>query len=137
LATTRVQVQVEDCIRDHWLPERFGQEFHRKRLSLSSGGVFDFDAVSADRKIVVSISTSGATTASGKRAVGKLMKIRADMFFFLLLPEAERRIIVLTEPDMHELCESERTAGRVPDSIEFTPTDIPEELRSRLLAARS
>jgi len=37
-----------------------------------SGGVFDFDAVSDDGKIVASISTSGSKTATGKYAVGKM-----------------------------------------------------------------
>jgi hypothetical protein len=49
---------------------------HRERCALSFGGVFDFDSVSADGTIALTISTSGATTASGKHAVGKLMKIQ-------------------------------------------------------------
>ncbi len=51
MADTRIQIQVEDWIRRNWMPKKFGQKFHRERLQLSSGGVFDFDAVSADNKI--------------------------------------------------------------------------------------
>ncbi|MFV2045429.1 MAG: hypothetical protein ACC700_19630, partial [Anaerolineales bacterium] len=71
MADTRVQAEVEDWVRMHWMPETFGMPFYRERIQLTSGGVFDFDAVNSDRSIVASISTSGATTASGKRAVGK------------------------------------------------------------------
>jgi hypothetical protein len=42
-------------------------------------------------------------TAGGKHAVGKMLKIRSDMYF-LLLAEAERRIVVLTEKDMNDRC---------------------------------
>jgi hypothetical protein len=76
-------------------------------VKLSSGGVFDFDAVSADRSIVATISTSGTKTASGKHAVGKLLKLRADMLF-LLLANAPRSLVVLTERDMYDLCLKER-----------------------------
>lgn len=135
MADTRVQLEVEDWVRAHWMPNQYGQRFHRERLRLSSGGVFDFDAVSSDGKIVATISTSGATTASGKRAVGKLLKIRSDMFF-LLLAEAERRLVLLTERDMYDLCRSEKESGRVPASIEFVHVQIPAELAARLKAAR-
>jgi hypothetical protein len=136
MADTRVQLEVEDWVRRTWMPDRFGQKFNRDRCKLSSGGVFDFDAVSDDAKIVASISTSGAKTASGKPAVGKLLKLRSDMLFLLLAQEAEKRIIILTEPDMYELCNKERSGGRVPLSIEFVLATIPDELRQKLQDAR-
>jgi hypothetical protein len=104
-------------------------------LKLRSGGVFDFDAVSDDHSIVATISTSASKTAGGKHAVGKILKLRSDMLF-LTLVEAKRRVIVLTEQDMHIQCGKETTGGRVPPEIEFACAPIPEELRSRLVAAR-
>lgn len=68
MADTRVQLEVEDWVRDVWMQEQFACEFYRKRLSLISGGVFDFDAVSKDGKIAACISTSEGKTASGKHA---------------------------------------------------------------------
>lgn len=135
MADTRIQIEVEDWVRRNWMSNQFGQKFYRERLSLSSGGVFDFDAVSEDHKIVASISTSGSKTVTGKHAVGKLLKIRSDMFF-LLLANAERRLVILTEPDMFELCQKEAEGGRVPSSIEFFCAQIPDDLIVRLQSAR-
>jgi len=104
-------------------------------MLLTSGGVFDFDAVSADKSIVASISTSGARTVSGKNATGKLMKLRSDMLF-LLLSNAPRKIIVLCELDMHLLCQREGVNGRTPKEIEFFHAPLPDELALKLAAAR-
>src|SRR5208283_4807902 len=50
--------------------------------------------------------------------------------------EAERRVIVLTEPDMCRQCKKE-AGGRAPPEIEFVCAKIPEPLRARLLVAGS
>jgi hypothetical protein len=117
------------------MPATFGQQFRRERLRLESGGVFDFDAVSSDDQVVASISTSGGKTSSGKLAVGKLHKLRADMLF-LIMVNAERRLMVLTEPDMYELCLKEQNGGRVPTGIEFHLVALPLELKNKLVKAR-
>ena len=135
MADTRCQVECEDWIRREWMPIYFGQPFYRERMLLSSGGVFDFDAVSADKTIVASISTSGARTASGRHAGGKMMKLRSDMLF-LLLSEAPRKVLVLCEADMYALCQREREGGRVPKEIEFVYAPLPDDLATRLVAAR-
>jgi hypothetical protein len=136
MADTRIQLEVEDWVRREWMRERYQQPFSRERLRLSSGGVFDFDAVSHDNKIVATISTSGSKTATGKHAVGKLLKIRSDMFF-LLLAAAQRRIVVLTERDMYDLCIKEVTGGRVPSNIEFVHAEISPQLASKLKSAKA
>jgi hypothetical protein len=135
VADSRVQLEVEDWIRDTPLRTTFGQRFHRERVRLSSGGLFDFDGVSDDRKVVVSVSTSGASTATGKLAVGKLTKIRADVLF-LLLAEAEHRVLCLSEQDMFQLCQKEMRAGRLPKEVQVLRVELPSELDQRLKAAR-
>jgi hypothetical protein len=136
MADTRIQLEVEDWVRRNWMPIQYGAKFSRERLRLRSGGVFDFDAVSEDHSIVATISTSGSKTSGGKHAVGKILKLRSDMLF-LTMVEAQRRIIVLTEQDMCDQCEKEALGGRVPKEIEFVCVPIPEELRTRLIVARS
>ena len=135
MADTRIQLEVEDWVRRNWMPAQFGAKFSRERLRVRSGGVFDFDAVSEDHSIVATISTSGSKTSSGKNAVGKILKLRSDMLF-LTMVEAERRVVVLTERDMLDQCQKESEGGRVPKEIEFVCSTIPEELRTRLIAAR-
>lgn len=90
MANTRTQVEIEDWLRINWLPNQFGQKFRRERLKINAGGVFDFDAVSDDSKIVVNISTSSAITSSGKEAIGKLHKLHSDIMF-LSMTDCEKK----------------------------------------------
>lgn len=55
---------------------------------------------------------------------------------FLMMAEAKRRIIVLTERDMYDQCEKEKAGGRVPPEIEFACATLPNEINTRLIAAR-
>jgi len=135
MADTRVQLEVEDWVRRNWMAQQYGMSFSRERLRLRSGGVFDFDAVSADQSIVATISTSGSKTSGGKNAVGKMLKLRSDMLFLTMI-DAKRRIVVLTERDMCDQCEKEMQGGRVPPEIEFVCAILPDEIRTRLIAAR-
>ena len=136
MADTRIQLEVEDWVRTVWMRERFGQKFRRERLPLRSGGKFDFDAVSADEKVIATISTSSSLTSGGKHGVGKMMKLRSDMLF-LIMAAAERRLVVLTEADMYKRCLAEVEGGRVPPEVEFVLAAIPAELRTRLEQAKA
>ena len=135
MADTRCQVECEEWVRREWMSREFGQPFSPERMPLSSGGNFAFDAVSEDKTIIANISTSGARTASGKLAVGKLMKIRSDLYF-LLLGRARRKVMVLCEADMYELCKVEQARGRIPLEIELCHATLPVELTERLVTAR-
>lgn len=135
MTDTKTQREVEAWVRREWMPKRYGQTFSEKNLRLSSGGVFEFDAVSADGKIVANVSTSGSKTSSGKGATGKMMKVRSDIYF-LLLARAERRVVLLTEQDMYEHWLKEVEKGRVPKSIELEHVKIPTSLNARLISTR-
>lgn len=135
MADTRTQAQVANWVRDHWMPRKFGQGFRQERILLSSGGKFRFSAVSADGRIVASISTSGGKTSSGKLGVGKLQKLRSDMLF-LTMASAKRRLLILTQADMYEVCLKEVQRGRVPGGIEFHLAALPTELVRKLNRAR-
>lgn len=135
MANTRVQLEVEDWVRREWLPKFYNQQFRRERLRLSAGGVFDFDAVSSDNSIVANISTSSGLTSGGRSPAGKIQKLRADMLF-LLMVKAEKRLIVLTEKGMYDLCLKEKGNGRVPLEIEFVLVELHETLSKSLQDAR-
>lgn len=59
------------------------------------------------------------------------------MLFLTTAEGVARRLLVLTELDMHELCLREQRGGRVPVGIEFILAEIPAELRERLRTARA
>ena len=55
---------------------------------------------------------------------------------FLLMTQAKKRLIILTEKDMYELCRKEKVNGRVPDEIDFLLALLPVALAVTLKEAR-
>ncbi|MGA2266064.1 MAG: hypothetical protein ABSH10_06490 [Phycisphaerae bacterium] len=135
MADTRDQLEAENWVRNEWMPSQYGQKFSKKKVPLTSGGVFEFDAVSDDGTILAAISTSEGTTSSGRRASGKVKKIYSDIYF-LLLTKDKRRIIIFTEQSMHERFQKEKTRGRVDHTIEFVCAELPETLINKLRVSR-
>ena len=135
MASTAIQSEVERWIREEWLRRRFGRSFTKKNVRLKSGGEFEFDAVSDDDKVVANISTSSLKTASGNVGAGKIYKVRSDIYFLLLAPCA-KKLMLLTDSDMHEAWLKQIDRGRVPDSIQIRCVEIPNPLREKLEAAQ-
>jgi hypothetical protein len=135
MADTTCQIECEDWIRREWMPRQFGEPFFRERVRLSSGGVFDFDAVSRDSLTIATISTSSARTASGNWATGALMKLRSDVLF-LVLAAPKRSLLILSERSMYELCQKEAAVGRMPQQIEFFHVPLPPDLAEKLVQAK-
>ena len=131
MANTRIQKQVEEWVCQEWMPKHYHQDFSEKPVMLCSGGVFPFDAVSTDGRIVANISTSSPKPRIG----GKANKIRSDLFF-LLLARAERTLMLLTEKDMYDWWVAEAKKGRVPASVEFVHVEIPPWLNEKLRVSR-
>lgn len=136
MGNSRVQTAVEDWVRRTWMQEKFGQRFVRERLALDAGGEFEFDAVNLDNRIAASISASGGVTASGKKALPKLHKIRADCLF-LLMADLDRRLIICADSQLHDLCLEEISKGRMPRGVEFLHAELPPDLMERLKHARA
>jgi hypothetical protein len=137
VADTRVQLEIEDWVRENWMRHQFNRPFYRNRLRLSTGGFFDFDAVSEDKTIAACISTSAARTSSGNFGSGKLLKIRSDMLFLHLIENVQRRLLIFTDQTMHSACLKEVTGGRAPRDIDFLLASIPDQLQLRLVEARA
>src|SRR2546423_5286682 len=136
MANSKSQREAEVWIREQWLPDEFGQPFLKKKLQLRSGGKFEFDGVSQDERIAVSISTNCGIRSSGKKATPKLHKIRSDALFLLLLDNVERRVIVFSDRYMFDLCEAEIKNGRFRIEVEIKLASLPAELESALVQAR-
>jgi hypothetical protein len=136
MADTRVQLEIAQWICVDFLPKEFpGHHFSSAKVQLTSGGIHEFNAVSYNREIIVNITTSDARTASGKLAVGKLTKVRADMFF-LMMTNAHSKVLAFTQKSMYELCQRERELGRVPEAIKLMLVSLPEDLEERLAATK-
>jgi len=56
---------------------------------------------------------------------------------FLLMVKAEKRLIVLTEKGMYDLCLKEKGNGRVPLEVEFVLVELPELLAKSLQDVKS
>lgn len=137
MADTRIQHKVERWIVENELSRLYGRPFTKRKAPLSWGGSFEFDAVSADSLMIVSVSTSACRTASGKNAIGKFHKIKADALYLLHAVGVERRVLAFTDPGMLAHFERERDRGRFPPTtaIELLPVTLPADLMSELCAA--
>lgn len=120
--------EAEDHVRRFFLKEQFGIRFSRERIRLSPGGIFDFDAVSEDEKIICCVSTSVGETAGGNSAVSKLSKMKADVLNLLLVPGDKKKIMVFTDEKMAELLIKEKENGRIPNDIEILISSLPQDI---------
>ena len=124
--------EVEDLVRAE-LGRRFHVHLRKTTVRLSDGGYFQFDAVSESHAIIGGISTNAGITISKKpkKATAKLNKIRSDVMF-LLRTEAECRFIALTDEQMFNLCEEQKSRGRMPREIDFFWVNLPSSAVDRL-----
>lgn len=120
-------------LAQHWP----GMLFSPKKLKLMWGGEFAFDAVSADGRLVVAVSTSAARTATGKLATAKYQKLKTDALYLLHIESVARKIMVFTEPCMREYFVQQAKSGRFPPNIELIHIPLPAELQSKVEATRA
>jgi len=113
-----------------------GRKFAPKKMKLTWGGVFAFDAVSEDDGIVVSVSTSAARTATGKLATAKYQKLKTDALYLLHLEVPARRVMVFTESCMQEYFFKAAKAGRFPSNIELHHVALPADLQQEVVVTR-
>ncbi len=137
MADTSVQHKAEAWVIEHGLSKFFpATSFAGRKLKLTWGGSFAFDAVSNDGAMVVAISTSAARTATGKLATAKFQKLKTDALYLLYLETDARRLIVFTEESMYEYFKKSVVAGRFPPTIELLHIPLPAELHAQVLASR-
>jgi len=136
MANTEIQHKVEDWVRVNFLEREYNCSFTEKKVPLIWGGVFKFDAVSEDGKIVANISTSAANMAGGKPGIGKKKKLLADTLFLLNVKDAEKLMLIFTEENMRDQFEGERKRGRFPHNIDLIVVDLPAQLRASLKKSR-
>jgi hypothetical protein len=137
MADTRLLTnQVEEYVRTE-LARQFGRRFEKKALVLSqrsdgSDATHEFDAVSEDGRIVAAIKSSSGKTSGGRLPSGKIAAAYKDLYF-LSLARAERRFLVLTDPEFHAIfignCDGKLAAG-----IEVLLIPLPADLKEQVQA---
>jgi len=124
--THQIKTQVEPFVRD-WLWRRFSQQFTREFLQLAEcSGFHEFDAVSADKRIVCGIKSSSARTSGGKNPSGKIAGAYEELYF-LSGVDADQRFLVLTNKDFYELL-AKKMRDKLSRSIQLLYCPLPHEL---------
>ena len=124
--TTYLKNEVECFVRGE-LQRRFGQRFTSRQLKLVTNGSHEFDAVSEDGKIVVSIKASSGLTSGGNLPSGKFNDNIAELYF-LSLVEAEQRILVLTSPEFHRLL-TRKLEDRIAPGLSIECISLPDDIQ--------
>jgi hypothetical protein len=128
-----VQKEIEPFVRK-WLSKQYGgKKFHSKKLTLSTGKMNEFDAVSEDDKVVAAILCNRVKTRGGSSNTGAHRKAECD-FWRLANVVADgkvKRLMVFTDPI---LCEKMIKAIGHPEvlGVEFRVYKLPAKLEDRL-----
>jgi hypothetical protein len=136
MADTSGQKVVESWIRENILKPKYGCEFALRKLSLSWGGQFCFDAVSDDGRVVVNITSSPGKTSKGRSASGKMHKIKSDTLYLINAVGPVTRVQVFTEKSMAEHFEKEVRNGRYPKNVELLVVSLPPEIQAEVTRVR-
>jgi hypothetical protein len=137
MADTSVNHEAERWVVEVGLPAHLpGMKFAQRKMKLTWGGAFAFDAVSDDGSVVAAVSTSAAHTATGKLATAKYQKLKTDALYLLHLETSARKVMVFTEPCMKKYFENAAAAGRFPPSIELVHIPLPHDLQARVITTR-
>lgn len=121
------------------LPSRFRLNFDKRKLAVGlrhdgSESYHEFDAVSADGRIVVSIKASSGPTSGGNVPDGKIKGAYAELHF-LGLVDAPERYLVLTDQEFYRIFSSV-SEGKLPPLVELLHIPLPETLQREVTAAR-
>jgi hypothetical protein len=127
--TSYLRRAVEGYVRAR-LAEEFDQPFAAEFLGLRPGGRHEFDAVSSDRNVVVSVKSASGRTSGGRIPSGKIKDSIAELYY-LSLVEARIRRLVLTTPEFFEIF-VKTTCGAVAEGIEVVCMPLPPAIQEQV-----
>jgi hypothetical protein len=132
--TNIIRAKVEPFVCD-WLRRKFGVSFSREKLLLKEcESNHQFDAVSEDRRIVACIRSASGNTSGQNSPSGKLAGAFKDLYY-LLLVEADIKVLVLTDSEFHEYFERGQRKN-IPSSIQVLHCALPAEIEQSVRAMR-
>ncbi len=116
---------IEPFVRD-WLRQEYKQEFesHDVALTLTTGGLHRFDAVSIDRSIVADIKSSFSFGA------GSVHSVIVDLYYLNLIT-AEKKFLVLTDLDFFNYF-MKRMEGKIASGIKVLPCELPPKIKEKI-----
>jgi len=127
--TTFLKKVVEPYVRKI-LAKEYAISFESKVLTLHSGGTHEFDAVSADLRIIGAIKTAGGKTATGRNPSGKIKDALAELYF-LTLVSAPTRILILTSPAFYEIM-NRFLRGRIAAGLDLKLIELPDDIQKEV-----
>ncbi len=135
MANTAAYREAEDYVRNTALPELFHQPFEKEFLPVGrkddgNTATHEFDAVSKDQTVVVSIKALSGRTAGGRNPSGKVNDANAELLF-LSLVRASRRLLVLTDDSFFKLFKR-KSDGKRPPGVELLHVPLPHSIREKL-----
>ena len=137
MANTLNLRKIDDWINDEQLPKLWpGKKFKSCQVKLKWGGLFKFNAVSDDGKVVICISTSSSKTAKGKSATSKYQKIMTDALFLLNVEGEVEIAMVFTEKDMKLHFDKAVSQGRFPPNIKLLFIELGHDLQTIVVETR-
>lgn len=134
--TTYMKSPVEEYVRGV-LAGEYGIAFQPAKVTLTTGGVHEFDAVSEDHQIIAAIKSSGRNRR-GRGEAGKVRAAITDLYFLRLTP-ARTRLLILTDPDFHDFLAKElrgKTVAEVALKLVLLPAEMQAEV-ARIQGAAS
>lgn len=133
--THLLKTHVEPYVRQ-WLSDRYSQTFSRELLQLAGcSGVHEFDAVSADKRIVCGIKSSSGATSGGRNPSGKIASAYQELYF-LASVDAAQRFLVLTDEEFYEIL-SKNMREKLSREIKLLYCPLTEELAQLVKKVRS
>lgn len=140
MANTAAYQRAEKWVRENGLGGFFpGHTFSKQKIQIGTKrdgapAFHEFDAVSEDKTIVVSIKASSGRTSGGRSPIGQIMSAYAEAGF-LSRVEATTKALVFTERRL--LSEFSRTSdGKISDEIHLEYVDLPQLIADEVRAAR-
>jgi hypothetical protein len=125
--TSYLRYTVEPWVREQ-LAEKYGRSFSANVLGLTPGGTHEFDAVSDDGQIVVSIKANSGLTSGGNHPTGKVATCLNEVYF-LTLVSASTRLLVLTNPEFYDIF-TRVTAGQIAEGVRVELLPLPPDMQS-------
>ena len=123
---TRATKDIENWIRNEFLPKKYHQAFSKRKLGVQSGAEIEFDAVSEDNTIICIVSLSPVKTAEGLVDTNVLAKVREKALWAISLNEKPDTIVfACTDKLLLELVKKEKDNGRFPKHIKTLLVKLP------------